>query len=153
MLFALAITWHKNYPFHLTYVCTVPCKVIGVIVTKIMQLISRAISLHYQQNNSRIKTKKFLYALSTYLFSLLPQNFEVFTTRNNSELSSLDFVINRFFMKCLTLMTCILLGIARCILILICQVLCGPNARTFNVKFSASNNMFCKATGCLAQLT
>jgi len=25
--------------------------------------------------------------------------------------------------------------------------------RTFNVKFSASNNMFCKATGCLAQLT
>jgi len=42
-----------------------------------------------------------------------------------SEFSSLDFVINRFLMKMFN--KCILLGIARCILILICQVLCGPN--------------------------
>ena len=33
------------------------------------------------------------------------------------------------------------------------STLWAKRVRTFNVKFSASNNMFCKATGCLAQLT
>ena len=30
------------------------------------------------------------------------------------------------------------------------SILWAKRVRTFNVKFSASNNMFCKATGCLA---
>ena len=33
------------------------------------------------------------------------------------------------------------------------STLWAKRVRTVNVKFSASNNMFCKATGCLAQLT
>ena len=33
------------------------------------------------------------------------------------------------------------------------STLWAKRVRTSNVKFSASNNMFCKATGCLAQAT
>ena len=71
-----------------------------------------------------------------------------------SELSSLDFVINRFFMK--------MLNTNDMHIVRNCQMyfnfdmpstLWAKRVRTFNVKFSASNNMFCKATGCLAQLT
>ena len=61
-----------------------------------------------------------------------------------SDLSSLDFVINRFFMKMFNTMD-----------IVSCQLhfnfdmpstLWAKRARTFDIKFSASDNMFCKAT-------
>jgi len=71
-----------------------------------------------------------------------------------SELSSLDFVINRFFMK--------MFNTNDMHIVRNCQMyfnfdmpstLWAKRVRTLNVKFSASNNMFCKATGCLAHLT
>jgi len=33
------------------------------------------------------------------------------------------------------------------------STLWAKRVKTFNVKFSASNSMFCKATGCLGQFT
>jgi len=71
-----------------------------------------------------------------------------------SELSSLDFVINRFLMKMFN--TNDMHIVRNCQMYFnfdIPSTLWAKRVRTFNVKFSASNNMFCKATGCLAKLT
>ena len=64
-----------------------------------------------------------------------------------SDLSSLDFVINRFFMK--------MFNTSNMDIVKSCQLyfnfdmpstLWAKRARTFDIKFSASDNMFCKAT-------
>ena len=71
-----------------------------------------------------------------------------------SELSSLDFVINRFFM--IMFNTNDMHIVRNCHMYFnfaMPSTLWAKRVRTFNVKFSASSNMFCKATGCLAQLT
>ena len=68
------------------------------------------------------------------------------------ELSSLDFVINRFFMKIFN-DTHIFRNCQMYFNFDMPSTLWAKRVSTFNVKFSASNNMFCKATECLAQLT
>jgi len=63
------------------------------------------------------------------------------------DLSSLDFVINRFFVK--------MFNTSSIDIVKSCQlhfnfdmpsILWAKRARTFDIKFSASDNMFCKAT-------
>ena len=71
-----------------------------------------------------------------------------------ANIKSLDFVINRFFMKMFN--TNDMHIVRNCHMYFnfdMPSTLWATRVRTFNVKFSASNNMFCKATGCLAQVT
>ena len=73
---------------------------------------------------------------------------EACTLVKSELLSSLDFVINRFFMK--------IFNTNDMHIVRNCQMyfnfdmpsaLWAKRVRTCNVKFCASNNMFCKATG------
>jgi len=64
---------HKSYPLHLMYVCTLPCKVVGVkIVAKHGVIVSK---------NWWNKMKTFFSDVSRHhLFTLLLWTFEVFTS-------------------------------------------------------------------------
>jgi len=65
---------------------------------------------------------------------------------NKSELSSLDFVINRLFMKLFRKTILKRLNFVKISLDLIILVMWARRVRNFDSKFVASENAFCKLT-------
>jgi len=71
--------WHKNYPLHLIYVCTLPCKVMRVKIDK------KCDFAFVISQNSRVKTITIFCQLSVHhLFALVPRTCKVFTIHFNT---------------------------------------------------------------------